>query len=332
MMVIGRWDGGAATRRDHAFFSPADRIAAGAGRLLARVLAISGLLAALQLASSLYMLAVFDHVLPASSVTALAVLTTLVCALHVSYAVLDHIRAHWVCQAGLALVERLDGHVLGSLEAGDAGHGMALLNDVERVRGFLTGAGPCAVLDLLWLPAFLVVVFFLHPALGLFASAATLLLAGLSLPSVTRDRGAGHDLMSARARRYVLAQKFRGARGAMAGALLNAGLALRWRALSRAYSETTFSVASRVISTAALGKGVRLALQSVGMGLCALLVIAGSLGPGALFAASLMLGRTFACLDGAIAHGQGFFAARESYRRLVRAIPSPTERSGNARA
>lgn len=331
MVVIGRRDGGAATGRYHAFFSPAGRIAAGAGWLVVRVLALSGLLTALQLASSLYMLVVFDHVLPASSVTALAVLTALVCALHVSYAVLDHIRARWVCRAGLGLVERLDGQVLGSLEAGDARHGIALLDDVERVRAFLTGAGPCAVLDLLWLPAFLVVVFVLHPALGFFASAATLLLAGLSFPSVLRD-GAGHELASARTGRYALAKKFRGARGVLAGALLNGGLALRWQALSRAYSETTFSAASRVLSLAALGKGVRLALQSVGVGLCALLVIGGSLGPGALFAASLMLGRTFACLDGALAHGQAFLAARESYRRLMRAVPAAVERPRNVRA
>lgn len=291
----------------------------GGRRLLVGMVAISGALASLQLSTSLLLLAVYDYALPTRNATAIAALTGLACALHLLFAVLELLRARLVCRAGLGLVQDLDGLLLDAIKRNDGDRVPALLDDVERVRAFLTGAGPCAALDALWLPAFLAVVFVLHPMLGLFASAATLLLAGLAMSAALREPEICHDLLSARAGRHALVRRLGVPRGSTTGTCTHADLPPRWRQLSRLYAETSFLAASRVLSAAALGKGVRLALQSVGIGLGALLVIDGSLGPGALFASSLMLTRTFGCLDGALAHWRSFRVARASYRRLFRA-------------
>jgi ABC-type protease/lipase transport system fused ATPase/permease subunit len=121
----------------------------------------------LLLSTSFYMLVVYDRILPSRSVTDLAVLTGLVAALHMAFAILDWIRARVMCRVGLGFVEILDGYVLE--RARDGRGGLALLDDVERVRRFLISAGPCALFDALWLPVFLIAVFLVHPVLGLFA-------------------------------------------------------------------------------------------------------------------------------------------------------------------
>lgn len=288
------------------------------GSSLALALVLSGLLAVLHLSASLYMLVVYDLVLPSGSVTDLAVMTALVMVLHAGFTFLDWIRARVMCRVALGLVKILDGAMRQALRAKDSRRGLALLDDVERVRRFLISAGPCAAFDALWLPLFLAAVFLVHPVLGLFACLGTLLLAGTSIVADGRERETGQRIVRARHDRYALA-----------GGLHEDGVSrhgsgcpdaiLCWSALSRSYSELTLAAQVHVLRSVALAKGLRLVLQSAGVGLGALLVIEGVLSPGALFASSLMLGRTFACLDCGLAHWRGLVVARESYLRLAAA-------------
>lgn len=268
------------------------------------------------------MVAIYDRVLPSGSAAALAALTGLVGALHAACAVLEAIRARILCRAGLDHVERLDGHVLAALQAQGDDRCFALLDDVERVRRFLTSAGPCAAFDVLWLPAFLVAVFLVHPALGLFACAGTLMLSGLAVSAESRERETRDGILLVRRDRYALARDLR-TTPLPDGHVRCPDPTRRWNALSRSYSEVTFSAQTRALPAVALGKGLRLMLQSAGVGIGALLAIEGLLSPGALFASSLMLGRTFACLDGALAHWRGFAEARESHLRLSAMLSGP---------
>lgn len=283
-----------------------------------RVLAVSGLLALLQLSASLYVLVVYDQVLPSGSVPALAWLTGLAGALHVAFAGLDAIRARMVCRAGLRFVEHVEGRLLSALA--DRSLGFSFLDDVERVRRFMTGAGPCAAFDLLWLPAFLAVAFFLHPVLGMFACSGVAVLASATFLAERRSRMGGRRLQQARHTRYVLAWDLH---AGLAGAERRArwqDAALSWDALSRCYSERTLHTAEHALFSQAFGKGLRLVLQSAGFGVGALLAVEGLLSAGGLVASSLVLARTFACLDGALAHWHAFVAAHESCQRLFRAF------------
>ncbi len=316
MVFVERLANGAATSVTCSLSPVLALIRAIGGRLIGHVLAISGLLTVLQLSASLYMIAVYDYALPTGSAVALAGLTALACVLHMSFSVLDHLRARLICRAGLGLVERLDGQLLKAFEREETDWGSGLLDDVERVRNFLTGVGLGAVLDVTWLPVFLLALFLVHPALGLFGFAGTLLLAALALLSAVHERDGWSDILHVRASRYALARAFRVSGSRVPRPLCEADLVPRWRALSRSYAEMTYLAAVTLISAQALGKGARLMLQSAGVGLGAMLVLNGGLSAGALFASSLMLARTFACLDGALAHWPGFAGACDSLRRL----------------
>jgi len=286
---------------------------------LGRILALSGLLAALHLSASLYVLAVYDAVLPSGRVADLAVLTGLVVLLHMTFAALDLMRARMVFRTGARILSQLDRCVPEALWAEGGERGDALLGDVERVRRFLAGAGPCAVFDLLWAPAFLLAVFLLHPALGLFACVGILLLAGLAVATEARGCGSEHAIMRTRYGRFVFARDLLALRRHSVDCAPRPDMHLRWHMLSRSYSEATFSSSDRVLCVGALARGLRLMLQSAGFGLGALLVIEGAISAGALFVSSLVLARTFACLDGALQSWRGLVAARESYLRIVAA-------------
>jgi ATP-binding cassette subfamily C protein len=65
-----------------------------------------------------------------------------------------------------------------------------------------------------------------------------------------------------------------------------------------------------------LAKVLRLLLQSIILGLGAYLVLRQELTPGAMIAASIMMGRALAPIDAAIANWRAFIAARQSVTRL----------------
>lgn len=317
--LVRRWRDAATSLWFPAFFSNSPGRARGQGGALLRTLALSGLLAMLHVSASLYMLAIYDQVLPSGSVTALAALVALATVFHGLSVALDVRRTRAVLRAGLDHVELLDRRVLTALKQENGGLAFALLDDVERVRRFLTGPGPCAVLDGLWTPAFLFAVFVVHPVLGAFACAAMALLAWLALSTEVREREARHPVRLARRARYVLVRDLQACRSHGDGARWLDTIR-RWRVLSRSYSELTFSAYVRTLPAVGLGRGLRPALQSAGVGLAALLAIEGLISPGALLAASLLIGRTLGALDGALAHWQGLVAARESHQRLAAAI------------
>lgn len=284
---------------------------------LLRVLALSGLLALLQLSTSLYMLIVYDRVLPSGSVTALTVLTGATVVLHVAFAGLDAIRARMVCHAGVRVVEALDRQLLTVLAMRGPGLGFHLLDHAERVRGFLSGAGPCAAFDLFWLPAFVAATFLIHPVLGAFASAGVGVLAAATVFAARSAHVGGCRLTQARHTRYVLAWDLHAGAAGAERRLRWQDAAQSWDTLSRCYAKTTLAAAERAQRNQAFGKGLRLLLQSAGLGLGAFLALEGLLTVGGLIASSLVLTRIFACLDGALVHWGAFIAARESYERLL---------------
>jgi ABC-type protease/lipase transport system fused ATPase/permease subunit len=289
---------------------------------LVRVVAVSGMLALLNLSTSVYLLAVYDYVLPRGSLAALGAITLLVCLLHVSFVALEQARARKICQVGVGFIEELDSQLLRVVASERPASCVVLLEDVERVRRFLAGGGPCAMLDLMWLPAFLIVLCVLHPAFGLFALVGISSLVALSIRPAVKKRGQGPDISAVRAERFEHAQHVSLASASLGRGILGNEFQRRWRLLSRHYAEATSFASRDMLRDLAFAKGGRLTVHSLFVGLGTLLSIEGAIGYGALFAALLVLGRTLACLDGALAHWRTFTSACESHRRLTASFAS----------
>jgi len=285
---------------------------------LGKMLALSGLLTLLQLAATFYVLAVYDQALPSRSLTTLGALTALMLGLHTLFAVLDVMRSRLMLRASLVLVRVLDRRLVASPRRGRS-HTSASFGDVERVSRFLCGGGPAAFLDVVWLPAFVAAVFYLHPVLGVFAVLGVVLLTALSVFAESTFREPGQRLGRVRLERHALQRALQetGCSGHEAGPQFGR----RWRLLSRGYCDLIWQSQERRHAMTALGKALRAILQSAALGLGALLAIEGAISAGALVASSVLVGRTFACLDGALAHWPAFVAARVSSLRLKEELP-----------
>jgi ABC-type protease/lipase transport system fused ATPase/permease subunit len=287
-------------------------------RLAGRLLALSALLAVLQLAASFSMLRLYDKVLTTEAGASLAGLAGLVAGLLLAFVCLDAARSRILCRAGLAFVESLDGRMSCVMHAASEPKGREIIADLERIARFAGSAGPAAFLDAVWLPACLVASVALHPALGLFLAVALVVQAALAVASERAGRG-GQDATAVALRRRLA--RHSGARAcADPGGTADT---LDWCGMSRAYFRQKIDVAESAMTFAAVSRGLRMALQMSGLGLSALLVSHDMMSPGALVAASFIMARAFSILDITVMYWRAFAAARDSHRRLVSGSVQP---------
>lgn len=124
----------------------------------------------LMLAPALYMLQVYDRVLPSGNRMTLAMLTLMVVGLYLFMGLLEWVRSQVVIRLGAQMDMRLNQRVYDAafetnLKTGNPLAGQAL-NDLTNLRQFATGNALFAFFDAPWFPVYLLVVFCSTPGLA----------------------------------------------------------------------------------------------------------------------------------------------------------------------
>src|ERR1700734_3528373 len=153
----------------------------------------SGMSNILMLSGALFMLEVYDRVLPSRSVPTLVALLFLVAGLYAAQGVIDMIRSRILVRVGHSLDETMslrvyDAIVRLPLKAGAKGDGTQPIRDLDAVRSFLSGSGPVAFFDLPWMPVYLAICFLFHYLIGLTALAGAIILVTLTVVTEIKTR------------------------------------------------------------------------------------------------------------------------------------------------
>src|SRR5262245_3825374 len=159
----------------------------------------SGMSNVLMLTGSIFMLEIYDRVLPSRSVSTLIALVLLAAGLYGALGLLDLIRGRIMVRIGNSLDEAVSGRVYDAivrlpLIIGNRNDGIQPLRDLDSVRSFLSGLGPIAFFDLPSIPFYLAIGFAFHPYIGLTALARAVVLVALSLMTDLLIRRPGNDV------------------------------------------------------------------------------------------------------------------------------------------
>jgi ABC-type protease/lipase transport system fused ATPase/permease subunit len=289
----------------------------------------------LMLASPIYIMQVFDRVLPSRSTETLLLLTLLVAGAFAVLAVLDVIRSVMMVRLSTWL-DRMLGSVLlrASLDAALQGRGRTVepLRDLVTLRGFLTTAGATALFDSPWVLIFLGVIFLLHPILGFVALGGAIALFVLAIANeylMRKPLAAAGPAALAGFRKAEATVRNAEVTEAMG---MFPGLVRAWDADNvRSLGEQGAAMERGNVITG-LVKFIRLMMQIGIYGVGALLVIDDSITPGVMFAASLLTGRALAPVETAVSTWRGLAAAREAYGRLAELTRRATPRSARLTA
>ena len=281
----------------------------------------------LYLTGSLFMLEVYDRVLPSRSVPTLVGLAILAGGLYVAQGVLDLIRGRILGRIGTALDEALNARVFDAvvrlpLMVGGRNDGLQPLRDLDNVRSFLGSMGPGAFFDLPWLPFYLAICFAFHVMIGLTALVGAIILVTLTLVTEFLSRRPAREAMGLAARRNDLAAASRRNAEVLVAMGMSGRLTRRWSEANQKYLAGNQRASDVTGGLGAIAKVMRMTLQSAVLGVGAYLVIHQEATAGIIIAGSILSARALAPVDLAIAHWKGFVAARQSWHRLNRLLES----------
>jgi len=282
---------------------------------------ISGMSNVLMLTGAMFMLEIYDRVLPSRSVPTLVGLGILAIGLYIALGLLDLIRGRILIRIGISLDEALSERIYQTIVrlpsmVGLRNDGSGPIRDLDSVRSFLGGLGPIALFDLPWIPAYLAICFAFHFWIGMTAAAGAFLLVIFTLltelfghtPMITAGK-------LAQSRNAMLESSRRNSEVLVAMGMVP-HLTTRWSKINRDFLASNMRASDVTGGFGAISKVLRLVLQSAVLGVGAYLVINQQASAGIIIAGSILSARALAPIDIAIAHWKGWVSARQSWYRL----------------
>lgn len=286
------------------------------------------------LTPSLYMLQVYDRVLPSRNVMTLLMLSLIALSLYGLSGLLDYLRSMIIIRLSNRFDLQLNTRVYQAActharHSGVDAQASRALSDLTTLRQFLTGNALFAFFDAPWFPLYLLVIFLFNRWMGLFALAGASLLIALAFLNQRLTRQPLAQASQAAMQSRIDAQTaLRSSETLHAMGMLPA-LQARWYAIHLTFLRQQSLASERAALISALTKAVRLALQSAALGLGGWLTIAGDITPGMMIAGSILMGRVLAPIEQVIAAWKPWRGALAAWRRLeqlLKAHPAPPPR------
>jgi ATP-binding cassette subfamily C exporter for protease/lipase len=275
---------------------------------------ISFAISVLMLAVPMFSLQVYDRVLGSGSQDTLIALTLITGLALAALGLLETVRTTVLARLSTRLGARLSPMLLAAgAEAGDPGQG---LRDLTQLRQTLSGPALTAIFDAPWLPLALVLVWLLHPDLGLFGLVSAIVLAVLAVLGdvVARHRLKEANAISPRAQRQV--ESLGRQREVVTAMGLLPHLQSRFAKLHDQVLILQQLAYERGGIVSGFARSARLMIQAGAMALGAYLVLQGQLSSGALIASSILLSRALAPIEQMLSGWRSLVQASECWQRL----------------
>ena len=289
----------------------------------------------LMLMPAIYMLQLYDSVLTSRNEMTLLMLTLIMLGAYSFMGALEYVRSFVLIRVGAQLDMKLNKRVYTaafeqSLKQGDGNAGQAL-KDLTNLRQFLTGNALFAFFDAPWFPIYLFVIFMFHPGLGVFALCGTAILIALAyINEKISHKPLAEANSMAIASTNVASNNLRNAEVIEAMGMLP-NIQSRWYKLHSRFLNLQAEASEKAGIVTALSKSCTVALQSLMLGLGALLVLDNSITPGMMIAGSILLGRAIAPVQLLISVWTQIGNTRSAYERLTKLLEqNPAREAGMA--
>lgn len=308
---------------------------AGARRRIVSVAAFSGAINILTLSGSIYMLQVYDRVIPSRNFATLIGLSVILIAAYLLQGYLDAARSRMLARIGALFDAELQKPIYAALasmplKGAPSATVMQPLRDLEMIRAFLSGMGPTAFLDMPWIPIFMLALFIFHPLIGIAATLGAALIIATTLLAERQAKTYARGAMERGAQRAALAEATVRNAEAIHALGMHGRFLAEWRRLNEAYIAEMMRMRDVEASIAAFAKILRYILQSAILGIGAALVISDQASAGIMIASSIMMGRALAPIEIVLGTWKQLVAARQAIARLRDTLKANAARTAPA--
>ncbi|WP_339762043.1 type I secretion system permease/ATPase [uncultured Hoeflea sp.] len=272
----------------------------------------------LMMAMPLYLLQVYDRVLPSASIETLVYLSLIAIGALVFLGLMEVIRSLYAQRVAAGfdrtLASTLFGSILSSKAAGSGD--IQPLRDLGSVRGFVASKGLTALFDLPFAPLFVALLYLVHPALFWITLAGVLIMFALLFINLAAERSSGRQAAELTAKAQLSAQSFARNADSLRAMGMEANATEYWGA--RYATSLRQQARSATINSAFSGisRSVRMLLQLAILGIGAWLVLGNEMTAGMIFASSIISGRALQPIDQLIGGWRQIAEARKAWRRI----------------
>lgn len=293
------------------------------------VMIFSCLINILMLTVPIYMLQVFDRVLPSQSHDTLIYLTMIAMTAVLVLGFLDFARAqvltrvsHWIDHklSPLALSNSIDHTLLGG------NYGAQSLADITTLRQFLSSNSIYAFFDAPWVFIYLIVIFILSIPLGIIATVGAIVLFAFAVLNETVSR---KPLQQANTlylqNQESISSSIKNAESIQAMGMMQQ-IVSKWLHHNESVLTMQCLASDRAGLVLSCSKFIRMALQILVLGIGAYYVTQGELTSGAMIAASIIMGRALAPVEQAIGAWKHAVNSLQASKRLHGYLAQPEAR------
>jgi len=273
----------------------------------------------LVLAIPIYLFQISDRVLTSRSVDTLVMLTVAVVGAIFLQVIMDSVRRFILMRTAVELEVQLGAPILSAAARASLhgnGRDYQILSDLQQLRAFITSGTLIAFLDAPLMPLFVLVVYLVHPHLGMIVMACCVVLFFIAYLNQKMTAG-----QFAEANAFISRANFHLDSMSRNSQIINA-LAMIPEAVKMWGRETAGSLKAQVaaqdrnIMFSGLTKACRMITQIALLGWGAHLSLSGQLTGGMVIAASIISGRALAPVEGAIEGWNQFNHSRAAYGRI----------------
>ena len=273
----------------------------------------------LMLTGPIYMLQVYDRVLVSRSIPTLVSLSILMVGLYFLMGFLEFCRSRVLTRLARRFEKDLGADTLrGWLKAGTNNQGQRFqpMNDLSTLKQFLSGSALGTIFDLPWVPFYIGVIFFLHWTLGVLGIIGCIIIVIAALYNVFSTRKSMKEISRLKLEERVLVQQsYRNADLVLALGM-ESNISRKWSDINQRVSNASLANTDISGNSSAFTKAFRMMIQSAILGLGGALAVKQIVTPGAMIAASIIMGRALSPLQMAIGQWRSFGQARISFDKL----------------
>ena len=276
----------------------------------------------LLLVSPLYMLQVYDRILTSGSKDTLIWITIISIFLLAIYAAAETGRRRICSLAAEELEEKLSERVFVEFDkTHDAGG--RLPNDLRvlsRIRGFFQNQTVLPFFDLPFAPLFLLVMFMIHPIIGVLGLTGGIILLSVAISAELSTRRTNETASAVNSEAFNLASGLSRQRSAIVAMGLTDNALAKWRQTKETARDLNLKAGAKETGFSSVTKAGRQMLQIIILGAGGALAITQQISPGAIVAGSIILGRALGPIDQIVGSWRGIAAARSAWNQIQTAI------------
>lgn len=303
--------------RGELFFKPIEEVKK-------ELLVITAVINILALAPTVYMLQIFDRVMSSYSIETLIVLTVVLLLVYLIQGLLEWVRGRILVRCGnrieLEYGEEIFRYAFDSERRDGKYTTNQALGDFTNLRQFGTGAGFIAFLDAPWTPLYLVLMFVFHPVIGIFSviGGAILFVLTYMNEKLTKETLTQANIASMRSNQLA-SQNVHNAEVIEALGMFDS-VKQKWRSSQFEVLKFQTKASDDALNLSSITKFIRMAMQSLILGVGAFLAIKGEISGGMIIAGSVLMGRALAPVESLIGNWKAFVNSRASWQRLFQLI------------